>query len=144
MVAGALFFNTSQEILLVKPVYRTGWLLPGGVVEEGESPRQASMREVKEELGLEVAVGGLLCVDYKVPQVGREEGIEFVFWGGVLGEERIGQIRLQAQELEAFQFVSVEEAITLLNPWSARRIAFTTQAQREGITIYLEDGQSVS
>jgi 8-oxo-dGTP diphosphatase len=144
MAAGALLFNTSQQILLVKPVYRTGWLLPGGVVEDGESPRQACMREIKEELGLEVAVGRLLCVDYKVPHPRREEGIEFVFWGGVLEEERIGQIRLQAQELEAFQCVPVEEAITLLNPWSARRIPFAMQAQREGITLYLEDGQSVS
>ncbi|HEY7349081.1 MAG TPA: NUDIX hydrolase [Ktedonobacterales bacterium] len=144
MAAGALFFNTSQKILIVKPVYRPFWLLPGGVVEDGESPRQACMREIKEELGLEIAVERLLCVDYKAQQTRREEGMEFVFFGGVLGEESLGQIRLQAQELETFQFVSLDEAVHLLNPWSAKRLPFAVKAQREEVTLYLEDGQSVS
>ena len=66
MAAGALFLNERQEILIVKPAYREFWLLPGGVIEDGESPRQACMREIREELGLEVWVEKLLCVDYKV------------------------------------------------------------------------------
>lgn len=143
MAAAALFLNKKHEILVVKPTYRDLWLLPGGVVEYGESPRQACMREIREELGLTIAAEKLLCVDYKVQHGMRKEGIEFVFFGGVLADEMIGQIRLQEEELEEARFVSIEEATTLLNPWTARRVPHAVRALREGITIYLEDGRTV-
>jgi 8-oxo-dGTP diphosphatase len=143
MAAAALFLNTQNEILIVKPIYRERWLLPGGVVEARESPRQACMREVKQELGLEVAVGKLLCVDYKVQQGTREEGIEFVFFGGMLTDEVVRRIQLQLDELDEFRFVGLEDAVEQLNPWSASRLPFSLQALQEGTTVYLEDGQKV-
>ena len=143
MAAAALFLNEQNEILIVKPIYRDLWLLPGGIVEEGESPAQACVREVKEEIGLDITTGRLLCVDYKVQQGTREEGIEFVFFGGILAEETIGQIQLQADELSEFRFVKLAEAMELLNPWSARRMPLIVAALHEGNTAYLEDGRQV-
>ena len=143
MAAAAMFLNEQNEILIVKPIYRELWLLPGGIVEEGESPGQAYMREVKEELGLDITAGRLLCVDYKVQQGTREEGMEFVFFGGKLAEETIGQIQLQADELSEFRFVKLAESMELLNPWSARRMPLILAALREGNTAYLEDGRQV-
>jgi 8-oxo-dGTP diphosphatase len=92
----------------VKPTYRELWLLPGGIVEEGESPGQACMREVKEEPGLDIVASRLLCVDYKMRQGTREEGIEFVFFGAIVAEETIERIQLQADELSEFRFVKLE------------------------------------
>jgi ADP-ribose pyrophosphatase YjhB (NUDIX family) len=51
MAAGALILNKNNEILIVKPNYRDQWLIAGGVIEENESPKDACLREVKEEIG---------------------------------------------------------------------------------------------
>ena len=53
MSAGALFFDEAGRLLVVEPAYKSNWEIPGGAVELNESPRQACVREVKEELGLE-------------------------------------------------------------------------------------------
>lgn len=43
-----------NRILLIKNSYRDGWTLPGGGVKRNETPIQAAIREVKEEVGLVV------------------------------------------------------------------------------------------
>ena len=53
MAAGALCRDRAGRVLLVDPVYRETWDLPGGAVEAEESPQAACRREVTEELGLD-------------------------------------------------------------------------------------------
>ena len=48
--------------------FKGGWEFPGGKVEPGESPQEALVREIREELAMEIEVGELFeTVEYDYP-----------------------------------------------------------------------------
>ncbi|MGO2100256.1 NUDIX domain-containing protein [Vagococcus salmoninarum] len=75
---GALLLNDRQEVLLVlrkKAPDANCWSLPGGKVEWLETIEQATIREIKEEINLEVQLEKLLCVTNHML---LEEDVHFV------------------------------------------------------------------
>ena len=69
--AGALIYDRAGRLLILKPTYKSGWTIPGGVMEaDGESPWEACQREVREETGLEVSHGRLAAMDFRRPRDG--------------------------------------------------------------------------
>jgi ADP-ribose pyrophosphatase YjhB (NUDIX family) len=92
MAAGALFRDGQGRVLLVDPVYKPVWDLPGGAVEAEESPHAACRREVGEELGLDRPPGRVLAVDWVPSRPDRPEGVVVIYDGGVLSGEDIAAI----------------------------------------------------
>lgn len=140
MAAGALCRDPSGRVLLVDPVYRDTWDLPGGAVEAEESPQAACRREVAEELGLDRPVGRILAVDWVPSRPERPEGLIVVYDGGVLATDDIKAIVVQEGELAGYAFVPSDQVPRRVTPLVARRISACLEALAAGTVASLEGG----
>jgi 8-oxo-dGTP diphosphatase len=90
-----MLFEESGDVLLVRFVVPRVdgefmfWALPGGEIEEGETELAAAVREVKEELGLEVEVVGPVYCDRNqfLHQGEMQDNTDFLFWAKCRREE---------------------------------------------------------
>jgi 8-oxo-dGTP diphosphatase len=140
MGAGLVMTDPSGLVLLVEPVYKADWEIPGGAVEADESPRAATIRELGEELGLAVTPGRLLVVDWVPPREGRTEGLMLLFDGGILTPDQTGTIRLPPEELRSWAWCDQQQAEQRLSALLARRVAAALEARTDGGAAYLENG----
>lgn len=142
MGAGALFFNKDNELLIVKPSYKDYWSIPGGTVDQDESPRQACAREIKEEIDLDIHTLRFLAVDYNSRESEeKNESLQFIFYGGILTDELISKIKLDGKELIEYRFVPISEAKNLLGQKLATRLPKCIDAIKTGTSVYLENGE---
>lgn len=137
--AGALYFDVHARVLLVHPTYKDGWDLPGGYLMPGESPTSALRREIVEELGTSLPVGGLLVVDW-APSEHEGDKVLFVFDGGEPTEDQLAAIRVDGVEIDRYAFYRRDELDALLIPRLARRVHAAVEARAKGETGYLEHG----
>ncbi len=148
LAAGVLFFDEQDRVLLVDPTYKPGWEFPGGVVERGEPPTRAAVREVAEELGIELAPTPghglrLLVLDWEPPRPPRFGGLRLLFDGGRLPAADAARLFLPATELRAWRFVTEAEAQTLLPAERRARLHWALRARACGRALTLEAGVPV-
>jgi 8-oxo-dGTP diphosphatase len=137
VAAGVVFFDDENRVLLVQPTYKDYGDIPGGYVEAGEAPAQAAAYEVREELGIEIAVGPLLVADW-APHPDEGDKLLLIFDGGTLTTEQLTAINLQADELVSYVFHDPAETATLLIPRLGGRVRAAFDAHHTGPTAYLE------
>lgn len=142
MASGVLIRNKDGNILILKTTYKDHWEIPGGVVEENESPIQAAEREVKEEIGLDIKIDLCLVIHYRNAQNKQDENIMFVFDGGIIDD--INDLKLENKEISEGKFVSIQEAMFLVGERIASRLPFCERALREKKTIYLESIDAIN
>ena len=139
--AGAMIFDEAGRLLILKPNYKKGWTIPGGQIDAGgESPWDACRRETREECGLEVEHGRLVCVDFLTPRPNRPGGVRFLFHCGAFGTRELGTIKLDEREIDEHRLVELEVAATLLSGPLRRRVAAGAAATH---CVYLENGVAV-
>ncbi|MDT9687468.1 NUDIX domain-containing protein [Streptomyces sp. P9(2023)] len=144
LAAGVLLFDEQDRFLLVDPTYKPGWEFPGGVVEPGEPPARAGMREVAEEIGIELdAVPRLLLVDWERPQPPGYGGLRLLFDGGRLSAAEADRVLLPGSELRGWRFVTEDEAAEMLPPVRYCRLRWALRARERGTVLNLEAGVPV-
>ncbi|WP_369193954.1 NUDIX hydrolase [Streptomyces djakartensis] len=144
LAAGVLLFDERDRVLLVDPTYKAGWEFPGGVVEPGEAPARAGMREVAEETGIRLdEAPGLLVVDWERPEPPGYGGLRLLFDGGLLDSADAARLLLPGPELRDWRFVTEEEAAGLLPPVRYERLRWALRARERGAAFYLEAGVPV-
>lgn len=141
VAADVLLRDSSGRVLLVNPTYKPGWDLPGGMSEANEPPEDTVVRELREELGLDVVVHGLLVVDWVPPHGPWDDQIAFIFDGGTVDLDNAP--RPHDEELREARFVNLDKAEELLRDRMRRRLAAAVRAQREERPVYLRDGHEV-
>jgi len=139
--AGGLIFDSTGRLLILKPTYKTGWTIPGGVMEAtGETPWEACRREVREECGIEVRAGRLACTDFRPARPGRPGGIRYLFDCGRADDAALAAITLQPAEIAEYRLAPLDAALALLRPAIRRRVRAATRRRR---FVYLENGRPV-
>ena len=85
--------------------FKGQWEFPGGKVEAGETPQQALIREIKEELDVKIKVGELIdTIEYDYPDFHLSMDC---FWGNVVDGEII------LKEAEASKWLNKDELYTV-------------------------------
>ena len=138
VATAVLLFNKKKELLVLKTHYRKYWTLPGGVVEKDESIMTALLREVKEEIGLEIKTPELAALDYCAPKIVKgtqnSESVQVLFDGGTLDESLI---KIDGEEIIAYEFCSIENALKILGLPLRRMVGSYLENKK---TVYLENG----
>ena len=108
--ANVIIEDTHGRLLILKAHYKPYWSLPGGWIEESNTPREAAIREVLEEIGLELDATMLEFAGVIDRMSDLSDTYLFVF-RLIEPVEASLTLQLQAEEIAEYDWVS---------PWDIR------------------------
>jgi len=122
--------NAAGDILLVRNSGATEWTTPGGMIEPDDRPAESVVRELKEELNIDVKVKSLLGV-FSGPEYRMlyPNGDQVVYTTAVFECEIInGSPQVDMDELEDCKYVNMAELAALEAPDWVRGLLAQLQA----------------
>ncbi|MFO7793900.1 MAG: NUDIX hydrolase [Candidatus Nanohaloarchaea archaeon] len=101
-LAGNIIIEDSKILLLYKK-NEEHWEVPGGKVEENESPTQTAVREAKEEIGVEIELE-------RPFYTGEFQHNDEIFeWNGYISSIKEGRPEIQEDKFEKLKWFSRKE-----------------------------------
>jgi RimJ/RimL family protein N-acetyltransferase/8-oxo-dGTP pyrophosphatase MutT (NUDIX family) len=148
VIAQGLLRDADGRILLCELTYKREWDLPGGVVDPLESPALALVREIAEELRVDVRPTRLAAANWLPPYRAWSDAVLFVFdleLVGVTSERLVESVTLERREIHALHWCTLDEAEAHVAPYVMRFLRSLEAADagpgaRGSGTLYLEDG----
>jgi 8-oxo-dGTP diphosphatase len=125
------------RLLIVKANYKPYWTLPGGMVDKDETPKDAAIREVKEEVALTLQPEALEFVAVVDRISDFTQTYQFLFKAKLPAEN--STIILQKSEIDDFAFVTRSQVATndrqyakAIKHWADGKIGYIEQTLEEG------------
>ena len=114
LIAHALVKLNDKYLLIKRTSFKRGkpnslpeyWDIPGGMVEEGETPSIAAIRETKEEVNLDVTIGPILHEDSNYDESKGTVFTRIVYQAELLEGQDESNIILQEDEHSEYKLVS--------------------------------------
>ncbi len=114
--AAMILENSAGQVLIVKANYKSYWTFPGGIIDQGETPKEAAVRETFEEVGITLDPA---YVDFAAV-VNRKSTLaqtyQFVFKAR-LTKTMMDHLILQASELEEFALITKADVESKNRPY---------------------------
>ena len=124
--------DDQDRVLVVKANYKNYWSFPGGIVDAGETPLQAGIREAKEEVGLTLAAD-TIHFNFVVDRVSSFAQTYLFMFETHVPSSMFNDIVLDANELDEYAIVTRQQ---ILN--NDREYGESARHWAEGFSGYLE------
>ena len=119
VVAGALIDADGRVLITKRPIGKEMaglWEFPGGKIEEGETPEQALIRELKEELNIETKGSCLAPLSFASHQYEKFHLLMPLFicrrwWGNILALESQEVLWVWPKKLRDFDMPPADEPL---------------------------------
>lgn len=135
-----MIFNPQGHVLLVEKSYKSGkerFGLPGGCAHPGEDAWSACIREIREELGIDVVPGQLLAAHWMKGTETSAPGQNFVFHCGVVDDNTAF---ILSDEITATHWVAPDDIPQYTARYTSLRIGGALEAlSTNGPAPYLID-----
>lgn len=134
--AGGIIFNNQGQVLLIcnaslADPNKSYWGFPKGHLEEGESSKQAAIREVQEEVGIKADIICKVDVSKYVFKWGEEKVFKSVTF--FLMHAQTEQIKIQENEVSEASWFDTEEA--------QQKLSFSNDRAQLKKALELRNGQ---
>ncbi|MFD9333205.1 NUDIX domain-containing protein [Streptomyces sp. NPDC060028] len=140
VAATGIVLDSRGRVLVLTPSYKDDLELPGGTVDDTETPEEGLARELKEELDLSVPVGRLLAVDSRPPGALGRSLIAHVHLVGPLTPGQAAAISFADGEVADARWLTPDEACEALPARIAPRLRAGLAALYSGSLAHLVDG----